>query len=59
MDKEAALLVASKDLFIEGLKHVPDLFKFPSDVIKDQKQLDYLADQFIAFHKKLSSALAN
>lgn len=53
MDKDAALLIVAKDLFIEGMKL--KTIKVPAN--KAGNVTDYIADEFIAFIKKLQSGL--
>lgn len=56
MEKDAALLVIAKDLFLEGwnLKSV----KIPAN-IKADGELDYFAEEFLSFLKKLQSSIGN
>lgn len=44
MDKEAALIIAAKDLFLEGIKH---------RVSSGLPTAASVAEEFIAFYKKL------
>lgn len=61
MDKDTALLMISKDLFIEAWKSVPDLHKHPNrpkgEPVDKLPELELVADKFVDFHKRLQSQL--
>jgi len=58
MDKDAALLVVAKDLFLAGWKESSDLFKYgKAPENEPSKRLEHLADEFLAFHNKLRSGV--
>ncbi len=54
MDRDAALIIAAKDLFLELWKETG--LKFASNVKEDEKP-NVFADKFIAFHKRLAKSI--
>lgn len=57
MDKEAALLVVAKDLFLVGWQEAGST-KYAGISEQDpRKRLERLADEFLAFHNKLKSSV--
>lgn len=56
MDKETALLVVAKDLFLAGWQEVPGLAK-QAATRKEHRELDYLAEEFLGFYRKLKSGV--
>jgi hypothetical protein len=61
MDKDAALLIVTKDLFIEAWKTVPGLYKQPNHQKTEPgimfPELEVVVDQYIAFHESVRSKI--
>ena len=54
MDKDAALLIVAKDLFLAGYE------RYPKRIHKDLKRLEFMFEyneEFLAFYKKLRLGL--
>ena len=57
MDKEAALLVVAKDLFLKAWELQPRSKRIPTGVINENGEVKYFAEQFQTFHEKLKSGI--
>lgn len=56
MDKEAALLVVAKDLFLAGHE------RFPGKTAPEMKPIEFryhFADEFLAFYRKIKSGVTD